>query len=71
MSREIRVYPAACTSAMCGRSSCDGCRNLPALQAFKAWIARTRAVVEDRIWCPLVYTATIPDPEPAKNRRQG
>lgn len=56
MGRLIRVYPTACTSAYCGRTECTGCPNLPALIEFKSWVARTGAVVDDPIWCPLVYT---------------
>lgn len=54
---ELRVYPACCTSAYCGRVDCTGCRNLSVLQDFKAWVAAHDAVVTDPIWCPLVYTA--------------
>lgn len=53
-----RVYPSCCTSAYCGRSKCDGCRNLPILEDFKAWKERRAARAEDPIWCPNVYTAT-------------
>ena len=52
----LRVYPMDCTSAFCGRGDCTGCRNLPVLEEFKSWVKATRAVVTDKIWCPLVYT---------------
>lgn len=55
---ELRVYPACCTSAYCGRIECTGCPNLPVLNEFKAWRDRTAAVVTDEVWTPLVYTAT-------------
>lgn len=53
----VRVYPACCTSAQCGRLSCGGCRKLPILDEFKAWVKARAAVVEDKVWAPLVYTA--------------
>jgi len=52
----IRVYPTCCTSAFCGKTECEGCKNKPILDDFKAWRDRTGAVVTDPIWCPLVYT---------------
>lgn len=57
--RKIRVYPAACTSAYCGKLQCPPtCKNLPALQDFQAWKERTNAQQSDPIWCPNVYEAT-------------
>lgn len=53
-----RVYPSCCTSAYCGRSTCDGCQNLSILQDFKAWREKHAAICEDPIWCPTVFTAT-------------
>ena len=54
----MRVYPTACTSAYCGRTTCPAdCPSLPALHEFKAWVVRTGARVMDPVWCPLVYTA--------------
>ena len=53
----LRVYPFCCTSAYCGRARCQGCSNEPTLRAFKAWVARAGARVENPVWCPLVYTA--------------
>lgn len=55
---EERIYPAACQSAACGRTSCNGCPMLPKLAEFKAWRSRTAAVQHDRTWSPSVYTAT-------------
>jgi len=55
---ETRVYPACCTSAYCGRSACDGCPNLPTLQAFKAWRDARAARQEDATWAPSVWIAT-------------
>ena len=52
----MRLYPLCCTSAFCGGTDCEGCRNEPVLAEFKAWRAATRAVKQDPIWCPLVYT---------------
>ena len=60
---KIRVYPSCCTSAYCGKGNCEGCRNKPILDEFKAWVAKTKAVVEDPVWCPNVYTATIQEGE--------
>lgn len=60
MPRETRVYPTPCTSAYCGRIHCEGCRYLPALEEFKTWVKKTDAKVADKIWCPLVYTGTLP-----------
>lgn len=57
-----RAYPNCCTSALCGRTSCPlDCPNLATLAEFKRWRERTRAVVKDRVWSPLIYTATEPD----------
>jgi len=53
-----RVYPSCCTSAFCGRTECEGCRNKPILDEFKEWKERTGAVCKDYIWSPLVYTST-------------
>jgi hypothetical protein len=55
---ELRVYPAACTAAFCGRLTCPtGCSALPQLEAFKAWRERTNAEQPDPIWTPTVYRA--------------
>mgnify|MGYP007063694626 CR=1 FL=1 len=54
---DLRVYPTCCTSAYCGRLSCEGCQNKPALDEFKAWRDRTQAERTDPTWCPTVYTA--------------
>ena len=60
LKREVkRVYPSCCTSAHCGRLSCDGCPNLPVLQEFKDWVKETGAKCVDRIWSPNVYRAVI------------
>ena len=58
--RKMRVYPTCCTSAFCGRVECEGCRNKPILDEFKAWVKRTGAAKTDPIWCPTVYVATSP-----------
>ncbi len=58
---DSRTYPTHCTSAYCGRTECEGCPLLPALQEFKAWRERTRATVADPIWSPTVYHATTTD----------
>lgn len=62
----VRVYPACCTSAFCGRTSesCPACQNYPTLQDFKRWREETAAVCLDPIWCPNVYEATRNPPEP-------
>ncbi len=53
----MRVYPACCTSANCGATSCpETCPMLPVLTEFKAWRDRTGAVVSEPVWCPTVYT---------------
>jgi len=66
MTEETRVYPACCTSALCGRLDCRGCPNLPVLEAFQLWVRSTRAKVADPIWCPTVYRATR-EPEGGKS----
>ena len=53
--KTTKVYPASCTSAFCGRLSCDGCPNKEKLDEFKKWVEETNAKVTDPIWCPLVY----------------
>lgn len=58
-----RIYPICCTSAFCGKIDCDGCRNKPVLDEFKAWSERTKAVRPDWIWCPSVWEATVPKSE--------
>ena len=55
---EIRTYPACCTSAFCGRTECDGCKNLPVLTEFKEWKERTVAIRPDYIWSPTIWQAT-------------
>ena len=55
---ESRIYPACCTSAFCGRADCDGCPNLPTLEAFRQWQGETAALPADPIWSPNVYRAT-------------
>ena len=57
-STNTRIYPSCCTSAFCGRISCDGCPDKPTLDNFKAWVEANNAVPEDRIWSPNVYVAT-------------
>jgi|ETNvirnome_2_300_1030623.scaffolds.fasta_scaffold01603_4 hypothetical protein len=59
MNERTRTYPDCCTSAYCGAAECDGCPNLPTLEAFKAWRERTQAVVRDPIWSPLSYIAKV------------
>jgi len=44
-------------SAFCGRSECEGCPNLPALEDFKRWVKSKDAVCEGEVWCPTVWTA--------------
>jgi hypothetical protein len=53
-----RVYPPCCTSALCGRGDCAGCPRAPILAGFKHWREVRRAVQEDPIWCPTIWTAT-------------
>jgi hypothetical protein len=53
---DTRVYPVCCTSAHCGKTDCTGCKNLPVLAEFKAWVEKTGAKVTDPVWCPNVYT---------------
>lgn len=55
---KIRVYPACCTSAYCGRVDCTGCPKLSILQDFRAWREAHAAICEDPVWCPTVFTAT-------------
>ena len=59
--QETRVYPRCCTSMYCGKGpdSCPSCTNYKTNQAFKRWVQQTGAGVEDPVWCPTVYTATI------------
>lgn len=52
----MRVYPQCYMSMYCGRLECGGCKNLPVLDEFRAWVKRTGACVTDPIWCPGVYT---------------
>lgn len=52
-----RYYPACCTSGFCGRATCDGCRNLPILLEFKAWVAATDAHKPDPTWLPTFWRA--------------
>ncbi len=53
----IRVYPACCTSAYCGKTSesCPECRCYPILQEFKQWVKDHNAKCSDPIWSPNVY----------------
>lgn len=57
--KETRVYPMNCTSAFCGRDNCEGCKWLGELTEFKAWKEETKAVCEDYIWSPNVWTAQV------------
>lgn len=57
-NKHLRVYPTSCTSAFCGRLDCTGCKHLPALEEFKVWRERAKAVQEDPVWCPTVWAAT-------------
>jgi hypothetical protein len=57
MSKETRIYPTCCTSALCGRVECEGCPSKPTLDNFKAWREANQAIREDPIWCPGVWTA--------------
>ena len=50
-----RTYPSCCTSAFCGRTSCDGCPNKPTLDDFKSWVEANNAAPADPIWSPNVY----------------
>ena len=55
-----RIYPQTCVSAQCGETSCPAsCANLPKLVKFRAWKERTKAVQENYIWSPSVWTATV------------
>lgn len=57
-----RIYPQTCVSAACGEIRCPAsCENLPKLVKFRAWKERTKAVQEDYIWSPSVWTATVPE----------
>lgn len=60
LSEETRRYPSCCTSAFCGAEFCDGCAELPHLQAFNAWKERTAAVQPDPIWDRGRWVATKP-----------
>jgi hypothetical protein len=56
---ETKTYPAACTSAYCGRTTCPvDCPNLETLRKFKAWRERVAAVQPDSTWSPSVWVAT-------------
>ena len=56
---ESRYYPTSCTSAYCGKIECPAtCRNLPTLEAFKAWRTERAAVRLDETWSPRCWTAT-------------
>ena len=56
---ETRYYPTSCTSAYCGKIECPAtCRNLPDLEAFKAWREQRAAVRLDETWSPRCWTAT-------------
>lgn len=55
--RETRVYPMCCTSAYCGKTNCEGCRNKETLDKFNEWKDRTNAQCADPIWCPTVYVS--------------
>lgn len=59
MKQETRVSPYCCQSAQCGKgpSSCPPCRNFPVKQEFDEWKVRTKAIQEDPVWCPSVWTA--------------
>ena len=62
MKSNMRVYPACCLSAECGKcgNECHaGCEFWPTLQAFKAWVREHKARVMDAIWCPTVYTSQV------------
>ena len=54
----LRVYPSCCTSAFCGRTDCNGCKNLPVKQDFDRWRDEHAAVQPDWIWSPSVWRAT-------------
>lgn len=58
MAEEIRVYPAACTSAYCGKTDCGDCGLKPMLDEFKAWRKETEAVQPDYVWSPRIWKAT-------------
>lgn len=56
--KETRHYPSSCLSIFCSRTECPAsCPSLSKLAAFKAWVKKTGAKVEDRIWSPTLYTA--------------
>jgi hypothetical protein len=58
-TRLERRYPSCCTSAFCGRGSCEGCRDKPILDEFKAWRERVQAVQPDPIWDRGRWVATV------------
>ena len=55
MKKQIRTYPSCCTSAYCGKASCDGCPNKPTLDEFNTWKKATNAKRPDYIWAPTVW----------------
>lgn len=56
---DVRISPACCTSAYCGKVECGGCRNEPTKLAWDAWKKAAKAVKEDPVWCPTAWTATV------------
>ncbi len=57
---EMRLYPYACTSAVCGRIEHDGCPMAKELADFRAWVAATDAYVPDPVWSPRFFVARRP-----------
>ena len=60
---ETRMYPIDCTSAFCGNCNCPSdCKYKSALDEFKAWRERTKAIQPDPIWNPSFWKATVQNP---------
>lgn len=61
--RQTRSIPACCTSAACFRLECDGCPNLPKLEAFQIWVRSTRAKPSPSSPTTLFVATREPKPE--------
>jgi hypothetical protein len=56
---ETRYYPGNCTSAFCGRETCDGCKWLAEKQDFDNWRIAKKAEKPEPNWSPTWWRATI------------